>query len=109
MHRNVGKNSELDSVDFGIHTRRASLTATHNKHLKVLSTRTKLFEIIFRAIEEYCKRILTRRKLQKLLEGLCVFNAPSLQTAEKQGEIRVSEAQASLLKELEDWKEQCSR
>ncbi|CAK9055883.1 unnamed protein product [Durusdinium trenchii] len=79
------------------------------REAEVLSTRTKLFEIIFRAIEEYCKRILTRRKLQKLLEGLCVFNAPSLQTAEKQGEIRVSEAQASLLKELEDWKEQCSR
>lgn len=31
------------------------------------------------------------------------------QTAEKQGEVRVSEAQTALLKELEEWKERCSR
>lgn len=31
------------------------------------------------------------------------------QTAEKQGEVRVSEAQAAVLKELEEWKDRCSR
>eukprot|EP00913_Durusdinium_trenchii_P018814 g17681.t1 len=49
------------------------------------------------------------RESQQLRASLTATHNKHLKTAEKQGEIRVSEAQASLLKELEDWKEQCSR
>ena len=38
----------------------------------------------------------------------CMFGEP-WQTAEKQGEVRVTEAQAALLRDLEDWKDRCSR
>eukprot|EP00435_Cladocopium_sp_Y103_P033007 s1844_g8.t1 len=46
------------------------------------------------------------------LWGLLSLSLRELQqvaSAEKQGEVRVSEAQAAVLKELEEWKDRCSR
>ena len=49
------------------------------------------------------------RETQQLRASMTATHNKHLKTAEKQGEVRVSEAQTALLKELEEWKERCSR
>lgn len=49
------------------------------------------------------------RETQQLRASLTATHSKNLKTAEKQGEVRVSEAQAAVLKELEEWKDRCSR